>query len=320
MRKLHSVCSMLERLRMFLVALEEGSLNRAAVRLRMSQPALTRQMQSLEAEIGGALFERTTCGIRATAAGHALAAALPAALAQIEGVLSEARRLARGQRDLLRVGYLGSATQAFLNPALAELRRSHPTVKVKLLNLSPGEQIAALRKGEIDLAVTGQEGALASSEFYTRKLATMPVVAVLPADHRLAGRKAIPLSALQGEPFVGAPEEDMPGRDRWVVQLCRRAGFRPRFLQQGNSVSEMFTLVSGEGMVALAPAYLKTFPTAGVSMVPLSDPEATWDFLIVWQRGRTSDSLQALLKALAKTADEACAEDVQNLRARTKKA
>jgi DNA-binding transcriptional LysR family regulator len=319
MRELHNDSGMVERLRMFLVALEEGSLNRAAVRLRMSQPALSRQMQALETEIGGALFERTTSGIRATAAGHALAASLPAALAQIDASLSEARRLARGQRDLLRVGYLGSATQTFLNPALAEIRRSHPTVKVKLLDQSPGEQIAALRRGEIDLAVTGQEGALASSEFYTRKLATMPVVAILPADHRLAGRKSISLSELQGEAFVGAPEEDMPGRDRWIVQLCRRAGFRPRFLQQGNSVSEMFTLVSGEGMVSLAPAYLKTFPTAGVSMVPISDSAATWDFLIVWQRGRTSDSLQALLKALAKTADEACAEEVSKPRARAKK-
>lgn len=307
---------MIEKLRMFLVALEEGSLNRAAVRLRMSQSALSRQMQALETEIGGALFERTTSGIRATAPGHALAASLPSALAQVESALSEARRLARGQRELLRVGYLGSATQVFLNPALGELRRSHPAVKVKLLDLSPGEQIAALRQGEIDLAVTGQEGALASGEFYTRKLATLPVVAILPADHKLARRKAIPLSALQGEAFVGAPEEDMPGRDRWVVQLCRRAGFRPRFLQQGDSVSEMFTLVSGEGMVALGPAYLKTFPAAGVAMVPVSDEGATWDFLIVWQRGRTSDSLQALLQALGKTADEACAEDVRKSRAR----
>lgn len=79
-------------------------------------------------------------------------------------------------------------------------------------------------------------------------------------------------------------------------------------MQEGDSVSEMFTLVSGEGMVALAPAYLKTFPAAGVAMVPLSDPDATWDFLIVWQRGRTTDSLQALLKALSETADRACEE------------
>lgn len=291
---------------MFLVALEEGSLNRAATRLRMSQSALSRQMQNLETAIGGPLLERTTSGVRATAAGHALAASLPGVLAQIDSALAEARRLARGQSDLLRVGYLGSATQTFLNPSLAVLRRSHPGVKVKLLDLSPGEQIAALRKGEIDLAVTGQEGALAAREFYTRKLATMNVVAVLPDDHPLARKKSIPLSALQGERFLSAPEEDLPGRDRWVMQLCRRAGFRPRFMQQGQSINEMFSLVSGEGMVALAPGYLQSLSAAGVAMVPLSDPGATWDFLIVWQRGRTTDSLQALLKALASTVDQAC--------------
>lgn len=109
---------------MFLVALEEGSLNRAATRMRMSQSALSRQMQNLETEIGGALLERTTSGVRATAAGHALAASLPAVLTQVDAALAEARRLARGQRDLLRVGYLGSATQTFLNPALGALRGS----------------------------------------------------------------------------------------------------------------------------------------------------------------------------------------------------
>lgn len=306
MRLSHSVMGMLEQLRMFLVALEEGSLNRAASRMRMSQSALSRQMQNLETAIGGALLERTTTGVRATAAGHALAASLPGVLSQVDTAVAEARRLARGQRDLLRVGYLGSATQAFFNPSLADLRRSHPEVKVKLLDLSPGEQIAALRKGEIDLAVTGQEGALASREFYTRKLATMSVVAVLPDDHPLSRRKKIPLSALREERFVSAPEEDMPGRDRWVVQLCRRVGFRPRFMQRGESINEMFSLVSGEGMVALAPGYLTSLSTAGVVMVPLSDAWATWDFLIVWQRGRTSDSLQALLNALASTVDQVC--------------
>jgi DNA-binding transcriptional LysR family regulator len=291
---------------MFLVALEEGSLNRAAARMRLSQSALSRQMQNLETEIGGPLLERTTSGVRATAAGHALAASLPAVLTQVDAALAEARRLARGQLAILRVGYLGSATQPFLNPSLAALRRSHPEVKVKLLDLSPGEQIAALRKGEIDLAVTGQEGGLASHEFFTRKLAVMDVVAVLPNDHPLARRRSLPLSALQGERFVSAPEEDLPGRDRWVLQLCRRAGFRPRFMQTGESINEMFSLVSGEGMVALAPGYLRSLSIAGVATVPLSDPGATWDFLIVWQRGRTSDSLQALLKALAATVDQAC--------------
>jgi DNA-binding transcriptional LysR family regulator len=293
----------LAQLRAFLVALEEGSLNRAAVRLRMSQSSLSLQMQALEAEIGGPLLERTTAGVRATDAGYALAVSLPPVLAGYDAAIAEARRLARGQRDLIRVGYLGSAAQIFLDPALSALRRSHPEVKIKLLDLSPGEQIAVLRKGEIDLALIGQEGALLSNEFYIRKLTTLPVVAVMPADHPLASRKRISLKELRGERFISSPEEDLPGRDRWITQLCRRAGFRPRFVQDAASVSNMFTLVGSEGAVTLVPAYLKSFPVAGIAMVQLSDPKATWDFLIVWQRGRIAKSLRALLDGLMVTAN-----------------
>jgi DNA-binding transcriptional LysR family regulator len=293
----------LAQLRAFLVALEEGSLNRAAVRLRVSQSALSRQMQALENEIGGALLERTTTGVRPTAAGHALATSLPRVLAAYDGAMTEARRLARGQRDLIRVGYLGSAAQRFLDPSLSTLRQSHPEVKVKLLDLSPGEQIVALRRGEIDLALIGQEGALLSSEFYTRKLATLPVVAVMPVDHPLASRKRISLEELRAERFISSPEEDLPGRDRWITQLCRRAGFRPKFVQEATSVSQMFTLIGSEGAVTLLPAYLTSFPVAGVAMVQLSDVKAAWDFLVVWQRGRAAKSLRALLDALAATAN-----------------
>jgi len=227
---------------------------------------------------------------------------LPNVLAEYDAAIAEARRLARGQRDLIRVGYLGSAAQMFLDPALSALRRIHPEVKVKLLDLSPGEQIAALRKGEIDLALIGQEGALLSTEFYTCKLTTLPVVAVMPADHRLASRKQISLKELCGERFISSPEEDLPGRDRWITQLCRRAGFRPKFVQDATSLSNMFTLIGSEGAVTLVPAYLKNFPVAGVSMVQLSDTKATWDFLVVWQRGRTAKSLRTLLDALAASA------------------
>jgi DNA-binding transcriptional LysR family regulator len=268
----------------------------------MSQSALSRQMQALENEVGGALLERTTGGVRPTDAGHALATSLPRVLADYDAAMAEARRLARGQRDLIRVGYLGSAAQTFLDPALFALRHTYPEVKVKLLDLSPGEQIVALRKGEIDLALIGQEGALLSGEFYTRKLATLPVVAVMPADHLLASRKRISLKELRGERFISSPEEDLPGRDRWITQLCRRAGFRPKFVQTAASVSQMFTLIGSEGAVTLVPAYLKTFPVAGVAMVQLLDIKATWDFLVVWQRGRTAKPLRALLDALAATA------------------
>ena len=210
-------------LRSFLAVVEDGSLNRAAARLRISQPALTRQMQALEQELGGRLLERTSSGARPTDAGYALAIAMEPILAQYEAALGRVRTLARGQSDQLRIGYLISMAQVYLNPALAEVRRAHPEVKVTLLDLSPGEQIAALRRGEIDVAVIGQEGDILGREFYTKKLANLPVLAVLPAGHPLAARPRIFLKALRGEPFISSPEADMPGRNRWIAQLCRAA-------------------------------------------------------------------------------------------------
>jgi hypothetical protein len=96
----------------------------------------------------------------------------------------------------------------------------------------------------------------------------------------------------------------LPGHDRWITQLCRRAGFRPKFVQEAVSVSNLFTLIVSEGAVALIPSYLKHFPVAGVAMVELLDRKATWDFLVVWQRGRTANSLRELLDALADVSNQ----------------
>ena len=305
---------MLPQLRSFLIVIEEGSLNRAATRLRVSQPTLSRQMQALEHEIGGRLLERTSIGVKPTDVAHALAARMRGIIEEFDGAIAEARKMARGERAQLRIGFLGSAAQGFLNPALATLRKKHPEVKVKLLDLSPGEQIAALQAGEIDLALIGQEGSLAARDFYTKKLATLPVLAVLPADHPLASHKTVRLKELKGEQFIGAPEDQMPGRDRWITQLCRRAGFRPNFMQVADSLSRMLSLVAGDGAVTLVPAYMRELPAAGVVMVPVADAGATWDFLVVWQRGRTAGPVAVLLEALSAAVEDACAKAAKKKR------
>jgi DNA-binding transcriptional LysR family regulator len=293
---------MLVQLRSFLAVIDEGSLNRAAARLRISQPALSRQMQALENETGGRLLERSATGVSLTDAGYALAAKARQILADYDAALAEARRLARGQKEKLRIGYLASAAPSLLNPALAMLRRAHPHVKIKLLDLSPGEQIAALKGGQIDVAFIGQEGSVAARDFYTRKLATMPVLIVLPADHRLASRKEIRLAELKDESFIGAPDEEMPGRNRWITHLCRRAGgFTPRIVQEADSVTHMLSLIATEGAVTLVPSYIQDLPAAGVKMIPVADAEARWDFLLIWQRGRTARPLQTLIEALSAT-------------------
>jgi DNA-binding transcriptional LysR family regulator len=303
MRFLHHNAAMLGPLRSFLVVVKESSLHRAAAALRISQPALSRQMQALENELGGRLLERSTSGVSATAAGHALAAKLAPLLSAYDATMADVRRLLRGESEQLRIGYLASVARAYLEPALAQVRKAYPKVKIKLLDLSPGEQIAALRRGDIDLALTGQEGGLLQRDFYLRTLVTLPILAALPAEHPLAHRRRLKLADLKDERFIGTPESDLPGRQRWLTQLFRKhGGFRPRFILEASSLSDGFSLVVNEGAVAILPDYLRDYPTVGIAMIPISDPQARWDLSVAWQRGRTTGPLQALLAALATTA------------------
>jgi DNA-binding transcriptional LysR family regulator len=292
----------LDLLRSFFQIAQQGSLNRAAERLRVSQSTLTRQMQALEHELGGKLLERRSTGVALTATGNVLVAKVAPALAQLDAALGETRRLARGQSASLRVGYLMSAAPDYLNPALAALRRSHPGIKLKLLDLSPGEQIAALRQGEIDVALVGSAGALLAREFYVRRLTALPVFVALPEQHPLAAESSVRVADLRGELFIGVPEDDIPGHNRWIAQLCRRAGFRPRFLADADSLSHGFSLVVGESAVALLPSYSTKTHAPGVAFRPLRDAAAKWDLIVAWQRGKMSEPVRALLENFASAA------------------
>jgi DNA-binding transcriptional LysR family regulator len=288
----------LDLLRTFAAVVEQGSLNRAAERLRVSQSTLTRQMQALEREVGGRLLERTASGVALTAVGRTLLEGMAPVLARFDTVLEESRRLARGQSDRLRVGYLSSAVSDFLNPALTGLRREHPEVKIRLEDLSPGEQIAALRKGSIDVGLVGHAGAFLSKEFYTRRLATVPVVVAMAENHRLAAKPSLRLADLSGEIFVGAHEQDMPGNNRWVMQLCRGAGFTPRFVENAESLVHLLATTVTEGAVALVPDYVIRTSVPGVVFRPLRDASARCDVYVAWQRGKVSAVMKAFLGLL----------------------
>ena len=198
-----TISIVLEKLRLFLVVLEEGSLRRAADRLRISQSAITRQMQSLELDLGGRVLERTSAGVRPTNGEHALAERAKTLLADYDSTMAEVRRLNRGESERLRISYIASAVQEYLGPALAVLRRAYPRLKVKMLDQTPGEMITALRQGKIDLALTLHGIDLLSRDFYARKLATVRSLVALSVSHRFATERQVSLSQLRAKCSCG---------------------------------------------------------------------------------------------------------------------
>jgi DNA-binding transcriptional LysR family regulator len=290
----------LDLLRSFFAIAEFGSLSKAAEQLHVSQSTLTRQVQSLETEIGGQLLERGHSGVALTAAGHALLEGMRPVVARADIVVSEARKLARGQSASLRIGYLISAAGEYLNPALAALRRSHPETKVRLVDLSPGEQIAALRRGELDVIIIGSINPAVAREFFVRRIATLPVVVALPETHALAVGDAIALVDLRRELFVGANPDDVPGFNSWLIQHCRRAGFRPKIVENADSLAHTLSLLVAENAVTMLPGLVSKMKVPGVTFRPLRSPLVKWDLQVAWQRGKIAEPVRDLVNFLTK--------------------
>jgi DNA-binding transcriptional LysR family regulator len=291
----------LEQLRLFMTVIEEGSLRRAAERAHISQSAVTRQMQMLEHDLGGRILERTSTGVRPTTGGHTLARKAKLLLADYDSTMSDVRRLVRGEGDQLSIGYLASAGQQYLGEPIRAVRRLHPKVKMKMLDLTPGETIGALRRSEIDLALTYLGMDLLSRDFYTRKIDNVPSVAVLPIHHRLASQKQIPISQLKHERFLQVAETCAPGYNQRVSQFCRRFGkFRPRFapVRAFESIAESLAISGNEDAISLNPTFVRHLKIPNVIMVPIANTGATWDVFVAWQRGKTAAPVRALVNAL----------------------
>ena len=298
----------LDLLRSFFSIAEFGSLSKAAEQLHVSQSTLTRQVQTLETEIGGQLLERGHSGVALTAAGHALLNGMRPVVAKADLAISEARKLARGQSASIRIGYLMSAAAEYLNPALAALRKSHPETKVRLVDLSAGEQIAALRRGDLDVVVLANTNEAIAREFFVRRIATLPAVVALPETHALAASDDIALADLRRELFVGADSDDIPGYNSWIIQLCRRAGFRPKLVENATSLSHHLSTVVAENAVAVLPVLVSKLKVPGVVFRPLRSPPVKCELQVAWQRGKIAEPVRDLVNLLTKKAGAAATE------------
>lgn len=299
MQFLHHTAPMLSQLRSFLVVVEEGSLHRAADRLRMSQPALSRQMQALEHEVGGRLLERTSTGVEPTNGGYALLKKMKPVLAAYDRAMLEVRRELQGGTEQLCIGFLASAAREYLAPALQVVRQAHPTARLKLLDLTPGEQYQALRDGEIDVGLVDESAAIVRQEFHQRRLQVVRSYVALPEGHALAATRAVRLAALKDDVFVETDNTALPGLAKKMTGYCRTVGkFRARLIGPSHNISESLDLVSNEGAVILLPAFMRHLRHPGVVLRPLADREVTWELMVVWQRGKIGGLLKTLLDGL----------------------
>lgn len=289
-------------LRYFIALAEELNFSRAAERLHMSQPPLSKQIKQLETELGSQLFERVGRGVRLTEAGHLLLGEAQRILSQIEQTQSLIQRVGRGEVGQIALGFTPSAANEVLPPILLEFGNRFPDVELSLHEMKADELVDRLSNKWIDLSFLYLP--FEDARFHRTIVSREPLVAALPSKHPLATEPAVTMRALADEPFVlPARHRYMPGLYGQVTELCRKAGFTPRAVQR--EVWQMQTIVGlvGSGIgVALVPASFRDLHRRGVAYKDIQDLKPVVEMGVIWRRDDATAVLHSFLSVVREVA------------------
>ena len=263
-----AACMELRHLRYFVAVAEEQNITRAAARLHVSQPPLSRQIRDLEDELGLALLERTRRAVRLTPAGWAFLEECYTVLRHADQAVRVARAAAAGGRGELKLGYAPGPTQEFLRELLRRLRASTPDLRIVLHDLSTEEMMNGLRAGEIDaaLAVEPRPAALRGLTF--EKLREDPQVVAVAPDHRLAARKTVAAKELVAEPLVIFSREEYPEHLEGMQEMLGRSA-RLRIAEECDSGMTLFAAIEAGHGVSILSSSLAPSVGARLRLIPL---------------------------------------------------
>lgn len=284
----------LRHLRYFVAVADELHFGRAAEKLFMAQPPLSQQIKQLEEEIGVLLFERTNRRVRLTEAGQVFLAEAHAILDRAAEAMQKAQRAGKGEAGWFSVGFVASATYDVLPDILRVFCERYPEVELELLELQGTEQGQALREKRIHVGfarLPGNEAGLV-----LEAIREEPVMAALPASHKLAHRASLALRELSEEPFILFPQQPQSSYAGYVIDLCRQAGFTPRVVQKTGEMQTAVSLVAAGIGVALVPQSVQNLQRTGVVYRSFTAPAPTVALTMLYRENETSPVLPHFLK------------------------
>jgi DNA-binding transcriptional LysR family regulator len=286
----------LRHLRYFVAVAEELSFTRAAERLHIGQPPLSQQIQALEAEIGATLLDRSRRWVRLTEAGRLFLEDARRILALSAGAAETARRAQRGEAGELRIGFTRSIPYTPVFPAIINAyRKQFPQVSLRLREMTTMQQAAALAGNALDLGFLRPLDEESLEGLALTVLTRDGFAAVLPADHRLAGKTPIAIGDLRGEDFVMFPYDDGTTLTPRIVSLCREAGFEPKLMMEAREAAAILGLVAAGCGVSVLPAVLGSMGIQGVCFRPVKDQAVAANLALASRRGDSSALVKAFL-------------------------
>lgn len=284
----------LKKLRNFAVTAAEGSFHRGAAKLHIAQPALSRQIRDLEQDIGTELFVRSSQGVTLSPAGKVLLAEVDRLLPQIELAKDMAMRAGMGQFGVLRIGLSSAAARMrFLISAFAAAGRRNPDVTYQLRLVTSDDQLAAMRRDDIDVGLLYRRGPLPANVRY-RDLRVDRYVLVVPDGHRLTKLRKVRLADLEDEKFIFMARSTRPITYDELMTACLKGGLSPQIGLELHGESEGITMnLVAEGlMLAFYNSAMSARCSAdGVTFLTVEDLDINLNLAAMWTTERESNAV-----------------------------
>ena len=283
----------LRQLRYFHAIAEELSFSRAAKRLNIVQPALSRALKELESEIGVELIARTKRSVALTAAGKVMLADLALIFERLEQMTRRVRRAAAGQVGELRLGYIGPPTHGFLGRILDEYSSRCPEVTVHLEERTPERVWEMVAKGRLDIGLTRPVLAHAALRMETLLLRRERLCAAIPERHPWARKNSLPWKKLAGEALIILARREGGGLHDEILAGCRSAGFTPRLTHTPSVISTVLRYVeAGTGIGIVPESLAEQDATSRWTKAPLT-PHLAVPLVMVWKEAHEEPPVTA---------------------------
>jgi DNA-binding transcriptional LysR family regulator len=284
--------------RSFVAVAEELHVGRAARRLNIAQPPLSRRVQQLERELGITLFDRRRRRLQLTTAGQAFLSEARAVLARADAAVDTARRVAQGRSGRLRIGFVESATASGVLPgAIARLRRERPDVRYELRELSSLAQADALQRDEIDVGVIYNRPQDARG-LAVRSLLLGRCIAAIANAHPLAQQRQPSLRAVAREPIILWGREINPERYDAILAAFRAGDAVPPALLHADQLRTIVSLAAAGAGIGLVPDSYSAVQPGVVVYRRIRGFDIPLALELVWREADTSPVVRAFLQAM----------------------
>lgn len=284
----------LNQFRYFCELARVGHFGRAAERLNMSQPPLSRQIAALEEEFGTILFERTPKGVNLTAAGLRLLDDATHVLRLVSQAQRNVAAAGRGEIGQLTIGFTMCAAYSVVPTLIRVYRRAFPKVELTVRELMPNVLECELRDGGIDIGISLPS--IEAAQFAMRPLLREPLDLVLPDNHSLARSRKLKVENLSHERFLMVPRSQAPSLHDGIVRRCEAAGFAPIIGLEVYLQQTIVNFVAGGLGIAFVPASMRRSQTKGTVFKRVADPP-TLDQLLFWSPGNKNPCVDGFLAA-----------------------